>query len=872
VDIAVIGSGLLFALPGVLPWLLLRTTLANRDSAGALGLLVIIPAVSVYAIAFAVRTVTTTPWLWYVAANIGLVAIASATVGWFLLTAEYTGYIDRPQRALGAFSVLLVVDQIFAWTNPLHHRYYDPIASLSLPTAGIAPIGGSLFQLHAVGAYLLVLLGIIACLREVVNSQGIRRKQNLVLIGAVALPAGANISYLGQLTAQNYTSLMFVATVFILAWVLFEADFLDVVPRGRERAVQNMDDPMVILNDDEQVVESNPAARALVGVESDWEGLPVGEFFEPFCDQADVLQSPTGVETDISITTADRQRDFQLRSAPLAAGGDETGGWVITLHEITQVKQRERVLQQLHTKTAAILDERDRNRICSAAVSAIKEVLGVTEAGVYLYNRRAEALVPVATSMAFDGLFADNAPDSQEPDSLLWAVYKTGTETQIADRRELQRVFGDAGRVERALLLPLGSHGLLVLPATETTTLGEIEQNFARLLSTSVETALDKARRERGLATVQDITRDAVAATTTDEMAEMVLDELPEALDFPLSAIWEHDPTTQQLQPVDSTGPADPLFDETPVFTPGNSIAWRAFEERETKLISQISDYPEAYDQEGLIKSEVISPIGEFGVFAAGSLHDGRFTENDKQILASLTTNLQAATQLIERRRDLQLLDQVLGRILRHNLRNELTVIKGYAETIEAEANEQHQTMGETIVESAKRLQKTTDNAQTMREVVANRDETSTVSLIEVVEDAIGSVRDKFPGAEIQGECAADATVTAHPNINDAVQQLIENGIEHNDSETPTVDVRLFATGDGPAIEVADNGPGIPRMERDVLDKHGESALEHGSGAGLWVIDRVAAYSNVDLEFTIDQGTVVQLTFPSTQTTKCVEL
>jgi PAS domain S-box-containing protein len=871
VGIAVIGSGLLFALPGVLPWLLLRTTIENRDSAGALGLLVIIPAVSVYAISFAVRTVTTTPWLWYVTASTGLAAIASATVGWFLLTAEYTGYIERPRRALAGFGVLLVVDQIFAWTNPLHHRYYDPIASLSLPTAGIAPLGGVLFQVHAAGAYLLVLLGVLACLAEAVSSQGIRRTQSLVLIGGVALPAGANIGYLAQLTAQNYTSIMFVASVFILAWVLFEADLFDVVPRGRERAVQNMDDPMIIINDSGEIVESNPAARALVGIESEPEGLPVEEFCEPFCDSAEALRSPDGVETDITVTTDGRQRDFQLRSSPLEAN-DETGGWVITLHEITQVKRRERVLQQLHTKTAAILDERDRNRICSAAVSAIEDVLGVTEAGVYLYNRRAEALVPVATSMAFDGLFADGRPGSQEPDSPLWAVYKTGTEAEVTDKRALRRVFGGAAEVERALLLPLGSHGLLVLPATETTTLGEIEQNFARLLSTSVETALGRARRERGLATVQDITRDAVAATTTDEMAEVVLDELPEALDFPLSAIWEHDPTTQQLQPVGSTGPADPLFDETPVFTPGNSIAWRAFDERETKLVSQISDYPEAYDQEGLIRSEVISPIGEFGVFAAGSLHDRSFTENEKQILASLTTNLRAATQLIERRRDMQLLDQVLGRILRHNLRNELTVIRGYAEEIRSEADGQHQPLGENIIESAERLQKTTDNAQTMREVVANRDETSTVSLTEVVEDAVDRVCDRFPGAEIQGECAVDATVTAHPNINDAVQQLIENGVEHNDSETPTVEVRLFATGDSPTIAVADDGPGIPRMELNVLDKHGESALEHGSGAGLWVIDRVATYSNANLEFTNDGGTVAQLTFPSTQTTKCVEL
>lgn len=867
-----IGSGLLFALPGVLPWLLLRTTLANRDSAGALGLLVIIPSASIYTFAYAVRTVTTTPWVWYGATSLVLGAIASTAVGWLLLTADYTGYIDRPRRALSGFGVLLLLDQLFAWTNPIHHRYYDPIATLSLPTGGIAPNGGLLFHFHTFGVYLVVFLGILACLNDAFRARGIRRKQDLALIMGVVPPIAASLVYLVQWTPQNYAPVMFILSVFILAWVLFEADFLDVVPRGRERAVQNMDDPMVIINDSDEVVESNPAARALVGIESEWKGLPVEEFCEPFCDSADALQSPDGIETDISVTVDGRQRDFHLRSSPLEAGGDETGGWVITLHEITQVKRRERVLQQLHTKTAAIVDERDRNSICSAAVSAIEEVIGVTEAGIYLYNRRAEALVPVATSMAFDSLFADSTPDSQKPDSLLWTVYKTGTETRITDGRELQRVFGDAERVERALLLPLGSHGLLVLPATEAAALGEVEQNFARLLSTSVETALDRARRERGLATVQDVTRDAVAATTTDEMAETVLGQLPEVLDFPLSAIWEHDPTTQQLQPVGSTGPADPLFDETPVFTPGNSIAWRAFESGETKLVSQISEYPEAYDQESLIRSEVISPIGEFGVFAAGSLHDGSFTENEEQILASLTTNLQAAAQLIERRQDMQLLDQVLGRILRHNLRNELSVIRGYAEHIEAEADGQHQMLGENIVASAERLQKTTNNAQTMREVVANRDETRSVLLTEVIEDAIDRVRDKFPDAEIQDECAVDATVTTHPNIHDAVQQLIENGIEHNESETPTVDVRLFATGDSPAIAVADNGPGIPQMELNVLDKHGESALEHGSGAGLWVIDRVATYSNANLEFTIDGGTVAQLTFPSTQTTNCVEL
>ena len=41
-----------------------------------------------------------------------------------------------------------------------------------------------------------------------------------------------------------------------------------------------------------------------------------------------------------------------------------------------------------------------------------------------------------------------------------------------------------------------------------------------------------------------------------------------------------------------------------------------------------------------------------------------------------------------------------------------------------------------------------------------------------------------------------------------------------------------------------------------------ESDLQHGSGAGLWLVDRLADYSNASVEFTVEDGTAVRLTFP----------
>jgi signal transduction histidine kinase len=104
------------------------------------------------------------------------------------------------------------------------------------------------------------------------------------------------------------------------------------------------------------------------------------------------------------------------------------------------------------------------------------------------------------------------------------------------------------------------------------------------------------------------------------------------------------------------------------------------------------------------------------------------------------------------------------------------------------------------------------------------------------------------------------AEVTAHPELGAAVRHLVRNGFEHNTSERPRVEVTVTDTDDGPTVEVADNGPGIAPSEVEILEEHRESALEHGSGAGLWIVDRVIEYSDALLEFERTDGTRATIT------------
>jgi signal transduction histidine kinase len=101
-----------------------------------------------------------------------------------------------------------------------------------------------------------------------------------------------------------------------------------------------------------------------------------------------------------------------------------------------------------------------------------------------------------------------------------------------------------------------------------------------------------------------------------------------------------------------------------------------------------------------------------------------------------------------------------------------------------------------------------------------------------------------------------------------AVGNLLNNAIEHNDAERPSVRVSVEPTdGDGRyvRIRVADNGPGIPEAEREVLREGTETPLEHGSGLGLWIVYWIATMSGGDITFEENdgRGSVVTLALQS---------
>lgn len=154
-----------------------------------------------------------------------------------------------------------------------------------------------------------------------------------------------------------------------------------------------------------------------------------------------------------------------------------------------------------------------------------------------------------------------------------------------------------------------------------------------------------------------------------------------------------------------------------------------------------------------------------------------------------------------------------------------------------------------------------------MRRVVQQLDERETVNIKAEVKSAIEAVEAESVEGEIVLTGDTEPAVTAHPELETAIRHLIRNGLEHNTSEHPRVTVTMSETAAGPTVEIVDNGPGIETHELGILNEHGESALKHGTGTGLWIVDRVIDYSEALLEFDTGDGTKVTITFKRAETT-----
>ena len=207
----------------------------------------------------------------------------------------------------------------------------------------------------------------------------------------------------------------------------------------------------------------------------------------------------------------------------------------------------------------------------------------------------------------------------------------------------------------------------------------------------------------------------------------------------------------------------------------------------------------------------------------------------------------------ITSRKESQQQAAVLHRMVRHNLRNELTVILAQAEALAESDREGVAMPAEQIREHASNLTEMTAHVSVLSDMLgSHRAQQHRHEIPDIVDYLVTQLRRDNPDVEFECDLPAEQAVFAVSKFDIALEHVLDNAVEHNDATDPRVSITVIpprSEADTVDIVIADNGPGIPDQEQTALLEGEETPLAHGSGLGLWIVNWIITRSGGRIAF-----------------------
>ena len=198
-------------------------------------------------------------------------------------------------------------------------------------------------------------------------------------------------------------------------------------------------------------------------------------------------------------------------------------------------------------------------------------------------------------------------------------------------------------------------------------------------------------------------------------------------------------------------------------------------------------------------------------------------------------------TDITERKQHARRL-QVLTRVLRHNLRNDLTILLGYAEILRDDVDDEYlQSVAQSVCDRIHEISDLSEEVRAVQETLGS--ETGTLRSADAAEYIhlfVTEHTEATSEASVDIDVPTDLTLQVDERLDLVVENLLENALEHT-GERPRVEISARTDGDTLVLTIADDGPGIPELEWNVVTGQTEiTQLSHGSGLGLWTVKWVA--------------------------------
>ncbi|MFB6153357.1 MAG: ATP-binding protein, partial [Halodesulfurarchaeum sp.] len=217
----------------------------------------------------------------------------------------------------------------------------------------------------------------------------------------------------------------------------------------------------------------------------------------------------------------------------------------------------------------------------------------------------------------------------------------------------------------------------------------------------------------------------------------------------------------------------------------------------------------------------------------------------DEVTPALLQRTIRYAIERARQQRELRRRNQelaVLNQIVRHDIRNDVSVFIGWGDTLEDYVEPGGEEYLSRMLDAADHITQLTETVGDFLNILEGEQEAELRSydLVRVLRAEIEKARSAHGAAEfvVEGELPHELTVEANEMLSSVFRNLLNNAVTHNDNATPKVTISLEVAAETVQVNVADNGPGIRNGRKEDVFGRGQMGLESpGSGIGLHLVD-----------------------------------
>lgn len=187
---------------------------------------------------------------------------------------------------------------------------------------------------------------------------------------------------------------------------------------------------------------------------------------------------------------------------------------------------------------------------------------------------------------------------------------------------------------------------------------------------------------------------------------------------------------------------------------------------------------------------------------------------------------------------------EILNRLLRHDVRNDMQLIYGWTEALEDHVDPGGEDTLRRLQDVSLDVVELTESVRGLIEVLRGEGpRLEPVDLGEVVEREVEKAGTKFDEADyrIVGGLP-DVEVRANRMLSPALGNILNNAVKHSDRECPEVEVSVEEVDGSVVVSVADDGPGVPDEAKDeIFVRTREDSGPSGAGIGLYLVDRLVS-------------------------------